>query len=71
MVPTIVSTDTQTSALAVIYTDDGVFEEYMLLPRNPDLILGRHPSRGQRAGAFPRGGHGRCSRNLGRGPRGG
>jgi glycerol dehydrogenase len=39
MVPTIVSTDTPTSALAVIYTDDGVFEEYMLLPRNPDLVL--------------------------------
>ena len=38
-VPTIVSTDTPTSALAVIYTDDGVFEEYLLLPRNPDLVL--------------------------------
>ena len=38
-VPTIVSTDTPTSALAVIYTDEGVFEEYMLLPRNPDLVL--------------------------------
>jgi glycerol dehydrogenase len=38
-VPTIVSTDTPTSALSVIYTDDGVFEEYMLLPRNPDLVL--------------------------------
>jgi glycerol dehydrogenase-like iron-containing ADH family enzyme len=36
-VPTIASTDTPTSALSVIYTDDGVFEEYMLLPRNPDL----------------------------------
>lgn len=35
-VPTIVSTDMPTSALA---TDDGVFEEYMLLPRNPDLVL--------------------------------
>ena len=33
-VPTGVSTDTPTSALSVIYTDDGVFEEYMLLPRN-------------------------------------
>jgi glycerol dehydrogenase len=38
-VPTIVSTDTPISALSVIYTDDGVFEEYMLLPRNPDLVL--------------------------------
>jgi glycerol dehydrogenase len=39
MVPTIVSTDTPTSALAVVYTDDGVFEEYMFLPRNPDLVM--------------------------------
>jgi glycerol dehydrogenase len=23
----------------VIYTEEGVFEEYMLLPRNPDLVL--------------------------------
>jgi glycerol dehydrogenase len=38
-VPTIVSTDTPTSALSVIYTDGGVFEEYMLLPRSPDLVL--------------------------------
>lgn len=38
-VPTIASTDTPTSALSVIYTDDGVFEEYMVLPRNPDLVL--------------------------------
>ena len=39
MVPTIASTDTPTSALAVVYTDDGVFEEYLMLPRNPDLVL--------------------------------
>jgi glycerol dehydrogenase len=38
-VPTIASTDTPTSALAEIYTEDGVFEEYLLLPRNPDLVL--------------------------------
>lgn len=38
-VPTIVSTDTPTSALSVVYTDDGVYEEYILLPRNPDLVL--------------------------------
>lgn len=38
-VPTIASTDTPTSALAVIYTDDGVFQEYLMLPRNPDLVL--------------------------------
>ncbi|HZJ49285.1 MAG TPA: glycerol dehydrogenase [Actinomycetota bacterium] len=38
-VPTVASTDAPTSALSVIYTDDGVFEEYMILPRNPDLVL--------------------------------
>jgi glycerol dehydrogenase len=38
-VPTVASTDAPTSALSVIYTDDGVFEEYMLIPRNPDLVL--------------------------------
>jgi glycerol dehydrogenase len=38
-VPTIVSTDTPTSALSVIYTDDGVYEEYILVDRNPDLVL--------------------------------
>ena len=30
-VPTIVSTDTPTSALSAIYTDDGVYEEYILV----------------------------------------
>lgn len=39
MVPTIASTDTPTSALAVVYTDAGVFEEYLLTGRNPDLVL--------------------------------
>lgn len=37
--PTIASTDAPTSALAVIYTDDGVFEEYVFFPHNPDLVL--------------------------------
>jgi glycerol dehydrogenase len=38
-VPTVASTDAPTSALAVIYSDDGVFEEYMFFPHNPDLVL--------------------------------
>lgn len=38
-VPTVASTDAPTSALAVVYTDEGVFEEYRFLPRNPDLVL--------------------------------
>lgn len=37
--PTIASTDAPCSALSVIYTDDGVFEEYLFLPSNPDIVL--------------------------------
>lgn len=39
VIPTIASTDAPCSALSVIYTDNGIFEEYLLLPRNPDLVL--------------------------------
>ena len=38
-VPTVASTDAPTSALSVIYTDDGVFQEYIFFPHNPDLVL--------------------------------
>ena len=38
-VPTIASTDAPCSALSVIYTEDGTFEEYRFFPRNPDLVL--------------------------------
>lgn len=37
--PTIASTDAPCSALSVIYTDEGVFQEYMFLPANPQLVL--------------------------------
>ena len=37
--PTIASTDAPCSALSVIYTDDGVFEEYQFLPANPNMVL--------------------------------
>lgn len=37
--PTIASTDAPCSALSVIYTDDGVFEEYLFLPKNPDMVI--------------------------------
>ena len=37
--PTIAGTDAPCSALSVIYTDDGVFEEYLWLPANPNLVL--------------------------------
>src|SRR4051794_5317081 len=37
--PTIASTDAPTSAVSVVYTDDGAFLEYRFWPRNPDLVL--------------------------------
>lgn len=37
--PTVASTDAPCSALSVIYTDDGVFESYLFLPANPNLVL--------------------------------
>lgn len=39
IVPTIASTDAPTSAVAVIYTPEGVFLRCQFLPRNPDLVL--------------------------------
>lgn len=39
VVPTIASTDAPCSALAVIYTPEGEFKRYLVLPRNPDLVL--------------------------------
>ena len=39
VVPTIAATDAPCSALSVIYSPEGVFESYLLLPRNPDLVL--------------------------------
>ena len=37
--PTIASTDAPTSALSVIYTDEGAFEKYIFYSKNPDLVL--------------------------------
>lgn len=37
--PTIASSDAPCSALSVIYTEEGNFEEYRIYRRNPDLIL--------------------------------
>lgn len=37
--PTIASTDAPCSALSVIYSDSGVFEEYLFLPANPNLVM--------------------------------
>jgi glycerol dehydrogenase len=37
--PTIASSDAPCSALSVVYTDEGVFEQYRIYRRNPDLVL--------------------------------
>jgi len=37
--PTIAATDAPCSALAVIYSEHGVFERYQVLPKNPDCVL--------------------------------
>src|SRR6266568_1804095 len=37
--PTIASSDAPCSALSVVYTDAGVFEQYRIYRRNPDLVL--------------------------------
>jgi glycerol dehydrogenase len=37
--PTLASSDAPCSALSVIYTDEGVFQEYRFYRKNPDLVL--------------------------------
>jgi len=37
--PTVASSDAPCSALSVVYTDDGAFEEYRFYRRNPDLVV--------------------------------
>ena len=39
IVPTIASTDAPCSALSVIYTDEGIFEKYLFLKQNPNVVL--------------------------------
>lgn len=39
VVPTIASTDAPCSALSVIYTLEGEFKRYLVLPKNPDVVL--------------------------------
>lgn len=39
IIPTIASTDAPTSALSVIYTEEGSFEKYLFYKKNPDLVL--------------------------------
>ncbi|MGL4607427.1 MAG: glycerol dehydrogenase [Eubacteriaceae bacterium] len=37
--PSIASTDAPCSALSVLYTEDGVFDEYLVLPKNPEVVV--------------------------------
>jgi len=37
--PTIASTDAPCTALAVLYKEDGEFDEYLFLPQNPDAVI--------------------------------
>src|SRR6266852_1017907 len=37
--PTVASSDAPCSALSVVYTEEGVFEQYRIYRRNPDLVL--------------------------------
>lgn len=39
IVPSLASTDAPCSALSVIYTREGAFARYLVLPRNPDVVL--------------------------------
>ncbi len=39
ILPTIASTDAPCSALSVLYTEEGVFDQYLILPANPNLVL--------------------------------
>lgn len=38
-IQSLASTDAPCSALSVIYTESGEFEEYLVLPKNPDIVL--------------------------------
>lgn len=37
--PTVAASDAPCSALSVIYTDEGVFENYLFLPSNPEMVI--------------------------------
>ncbi|TQI82317.1 glycerol 2-dehydrogenase (NAD+) [Serratia fonticola] len=39
LIPTIASTDAPTSALSVIYSESGEFEEYLIYPSNPNMVV--------------------------------
>ncbi len=61
--PTIASTDAPCSALSVIYTDEGEFDRYLLLPNNPNMVHCRHQNRRGRTTSVSSG-YRRCAGNL-------
>lgn len=66
--PTIASTDAPCSALSVIYTEKGVFEEYLFLPSNPDMVLMDTEVIAQSPGKAYCFRYGRCACHIFRGP---
>lgn len=39
MLPSVASTDAPTSALSVVYSEEGEFEKYLFYPSNPDMVI--------------------------------
>lgn len=39
IIPTVAATDAPCTALSVIYSDDGKFDQYMFYPKNPDAVI--------------------------------
>lgn len=39
IMPTVASSDAPCSALSVLYTEAGIFDEYLFLPKSPELVL--------------------------------
>lgn len=39
IIPTVASTDAACSAISVIYSEDGIFKEYLYLSSNPELVI--------------------------------
>lgn len=67
VIPTIASTDAPTSALSVIYTEAGEFEEYLIYPKNPDMVVMDTAIIAKSAGTPAGLRHGRCALDLVRG----
>ena len=65
--PTIASSDAPCSALSVVYTEAGEWEEYRIYRRNPDLVLVDTAVIAHKPRAPSRGWNGRCASDMVRG----